>query len=97
MIYLDASALVTLIAGRQYELELRQFLAERPGLPMGTSTIGFVSATNGNTATVTGVWDGSIYVPYTRIESSGDYLVISANGSTLYAGLAQVIRPGTAG
>ena len=42
MIYLDASALVTLIAGRQYEPELRQFLAERPGLPMGTSTIGFV-------------------------------------------------------
>ncbi len=42
MIYLDASALVTLIAGRQYEPELRRFLAERPGLPMGTSTIGFV-------------------------------------------------------
>jgi predicted nucleic acid-binding protein len=42
LIYMDASALVTLIAGRQYEPELRRFLAERPGLPMGTSTIGFV-------------------------------------------------------
>ncbi len=42
MIYLDASALVTLIAGRQYAAELRQFLAARPGIPMGTSTIGFV-------------------------------------------------------
>jgi uncharacterized protein len=42
LIYLDASAVITLIAGRQYEAELRQFLAGRPGLPMGTSTIGFV-------------------------------------------------------
>lgn len=42
MIYLDASALVTLIAGRQYADELRQFLAARPGMPMGTSTIGLV-------------------------------------------------------
>lgn len=42
MIYLDASAVVTLIAGRQYEPELRRFLAGRPGLPMGMSTIGFV-------------------------------------------------------
>jgi predicted nucleic acid-binding protein len=42
VIYLDASALVTLIAGRQYAPELRQFLSARPGLPIGTSTIGFV-------------------------------------------------------
>lgn len=42
MIYLDASALITLLAGRQYAPELRQFLAGRPGTPMGTSTIGFV-------------------------------------------------------
>jgi uncharacterized protein len=42
LIYLDASALITLLAGRQYAPELRQFLAERPGMPMGTSTIGFV-------------------------------------------------------
>jgi predicted nucleic acid-binding protein len=42
LIYLDASALITLIAGRQYAAELRQFLAGRPGMPMGTSTIGFV-------------------------------------------------------
>jgi predicted nucleic acid-binding protein len=42
LIYLDASALITLIAGRQYAPELRQFLAGRPGMPMGTSTIGFV-------------------------------------------------------
>jgi uncharacterized protein len=42
LIYLDASALVTLVSGRQYATELRDFLAARPGLPMGTSTIGFV-------------------------------------------------------
>lgn len=42
MIYLDASALVTLIAGRQYAPELRELLASRPGMPMGTSTIGLV-------------------------------------------------------
>jgi predicted nucleic acid-binding protein len=42
LIYLDASALITLIAGRQYAPELRQFLSGRPGMPMGTSTIGFV-------------------------------------------------------
>jgi uncharacterized protein len=42
LIYLDASALVTLISGRPYADELRDFLAERPGQPMGTSTIGFV-------------------------------------------------------
>lgn len=42
MIYLDASALVTLIAGRQYALELHEFLRERQGLPLGTSTVGFV-------------------------------------------------------
>jgi predicted nucleic acid-binding protein len=42
LIYLDASALITLIAGRQYAAELRQFLAGSPGMPMGTSTIGFV-------------------------------------------------------
>lgn len=42
MIYLDASALVTLLSGRRYATELRQFLTGRPGLPMGTSTVGFV-------------------------------------------------------
>lgn len=42
MIYLDASALITLISGRPYTTELRAFLAARPGMPMGTSTIGFV-------------------------------------------------------
>ena len=42
MIYLDASALVTLLAGRQYAADLRRFLAGKPGMPMGTSTIGFV-------------------------------------------------------
>jgi predicted nucleic acid-binding protein len=39
---LDASALVTLVSGRPYATELRDFLAGRPGMPMGTSTIGFV-------------------------------------------------------
>jgi predicted nucleic acid-binding protein len=44
LIYLDATALVTLIAGRHYVDELRDFLADRPAMPMGTSTIGYVEA-----------------------------------------------------
>ncbi len=42
MIYLDASALITLVTGRPYATQLRDFLAGRPAMPMGTSTIGFV-------------------------------------------------------
>lgn len=42
MIYIDASALVTLIAGRQYIDELRAFLSSKPEMPIGTSTVGFV-------------------------------------------------------
>jgi uncharacterized protein len=42
VIYLDASALITLVSGRPYAGELRDFLAARPGMPMGTSTVGFV-------------------------------------------------------
>ena len=42
MIYLDASALVSLITGRPYARELRDFLAQSPEMPMGTSTIGFI-------------------------------------------------------
>lgn len=42
MIYLDASALVTLVTGRLYAPELREFLAQQPEMPMGTSTIGFI-------------------------------------------------------
>jgi uncharacterized protein len=42
VIYLDASALVTLVAGRPYSTELREFLAQSPEMPMGTSTIGFI-------------------------------------------------------
>jgi uncharacterized protein len=42
VIYLDASALVTLVTGRSYALELREFLARSPEMPMGTSTIGFI-------------------------------------------------------
>jgi predicted nucleic acid-binding protein len=42
LIYLDASALVTLVCGREYATELRVFLDSRPGIPMGTSTVGFV-------------------------------------------------------
>jgi predicted nucleic acid-binding protein len=42
LIYLDASALITLVSGRRYANELRRFLADRPGQPMGTSTVGFV-------------------------------------------------------
>jgi predicted nucleic acid-binding protein len=42
VIYLDASALVTLVAGRTYASDLRDYLATKPDLPMGTSTVGFV-------------------------------------------------------
>ncbi|MEV4662663.1 type II toxin-antitoxin system VapC family toxin [Micromonospora echinofusca] len=42
MIYLDSSALITLIAGRTYATELQDFLASRVGMPMGTSSVGFV-------------------------------------------------------
>lgn len=42
MIYLDASALVTLLARRTYAKELREFLDSRPVMPMATSTLGFV-------------------------------------------------------
>lgn len=42
MIYLDASAIVTLILGRRYADELRDYLDGRPHTPLGTSTIGLV-------------------------------------------------------
>jgi len=42
VIYFDASALVTLVTGRAYARELREFLAQSPEMPMGTSTIGFI-------------------------------------------------------
>ncbi|HEX3489557.1 MAG TPA: type II toxin-antitoxin system VapC family toxin [Streptosporangiaceae bacterium] len=42
MIYLDASALVSLVTGRPYAHELREFLGQSPEMPMGTSTIGFI-------------------------------------------------------
>ena len=44
MIYLDASALVTLISGRSnaYGTQLRTYLASKPGLPMASSTVGFI-------------------------------------------------------
>lgn len=42
MIYLDSSALVTLVSGRQYAVELVEYLTSHPGVPMSTSTLGFV-------------------------------------------------------
>lgn len=42
MIYLDSSALVTLVGGRQYSVELGEYLTTHPGVPMSTSTLGFV-------------------------------------------------------
>ncbi|MEW2377310.1 type II toxin-antitoxin system VapC family toxin [Micromonospora sp. NPDC047812] len=42
MIYLDSSALITLIAGRTHATELQDFLDSRVGMPMGTSSVGFV-------------------------------------------------------
>lgn len=42
MIYLDSSALVTMVSRRAPYEELRRWLATRPGLPMATSTLGFI-------------------------------------------------------
>jgi predicted nucleic acid-binding protein len=42
VIYLDASALVTLLAGRAYAKEQREVLSGRPVMPVATSTLGFV-------------------------------------------------------
>lgn len=42
MIYLDSSAIITLVAGRRHAHELRDFLATKPTMPMGTSTLGFI-------------------------------------------------------
>lgn len=42
MIYMDTSAIVTLLSGRQYAPELRAELARRPPAPMATSSLGFV-------------------------------------------------------
>ncbi len=42
MIYLDSSALVTLVSGRAYARDLRAYLAAKADMPMATSTIGFV-------------------------------------------------------
>ncbi|WP_245797626.1 type II toxin-antitoxin system VapC family toxin [Mangrovactinospora gilvigrisea] len=39
---MDSSALLTLMTGRRNSAELRVFLADRPGLPLATSTIGIV-------------------------------------------------------
>ena len=42
MIYLDASAIVTLLTGRPYARELDSFLANRPAVPTATSTVGLI-------------------------------------------------------
>jgi predicted nucleic acid-binding protein len=42
VIYLDASAIVTLVTGRRYVSQLRDYLDGRPHTPLGTSTIGLV-------------------------------------------------------
>jgi predicted nucleic acid-binding protein len=42
VIYLDASAIVTLVLGRRHAEELRDYLDGRPHTPLGTSTIGLV-------------------------------------------------------
>jgi uncharacterized protein len=42
LIYLDASALITLITGRSYAAPLRDFLSAKPSMPMGTSSVGLV-------------------------------------------------------
>jgi uncharacterized protein len=42
VIYLDASAIVTLVLERNRVTELQSYLDERPHTPLGTSTIGLV-------------------------------------------------------
>lgn len=42
MIYMDSSALLTMMTGRNNARALKEFLAERPGRPLATSTIGIV-------------------------------------------------------
>ncbi|MFI1196964.1 type II toxin-antitoxin system VapC family toxin [Micromonospora sp. NPDC020750] len=42
MIYLDSSALITLLSGRTYATELQEFLESRAGVPMAISSVGFV-------------------------------------------------------
>ncbi|QVQ52600.1 type II toxin-antitoxin system VapC family toxin [Spiractinospora alimapuensis] len=42
MIYLDSSALVTLVSQRRHVKALRGYLDAQPSMPMATSTIGFV-------------------------------------------------------
>lgn len=42
MIYMDSSALITLLTSRPAAAELRVFLSDRAGLPLATSTIGIV-------------------------------------------------------
>lgn len=39
---MDASALVTVTIGRRNAPDLRVYLADHPGVPMGTSSIGFI-------------------------------------------------------
>lgn len=39
---MDSSALLTLLTSRSNAAALRRFLAARPGVPMATSTLGFV-------------------------------------------------------
>jgi predicted nucleic acid-binding protein len=42
VIYLDTSAMITMVAERTYAAELREYLAEDPSSMLYTSTIGFV-------------------------------------------------------
>lgn len=42
MIYLDTSAIVTLLSRCHYARELGEYLASRPSIPMATSSLGFV-------------------------------------------------------
>ena len=42
MIYLDSSAIVTLISGRPYADALYDYLAAKPPVPIATSTVGLV-------------------------------------------------------
>ncbi len=42
MIYLDASAIVTVISGRPYADALYGYLSDKPPMPMATSTVGLV-------------------------------------------------------
>lgn len=80
MIYLDASAIVTLVLGRRYTDELRAYLDGRPDAPLGTSTIGLVETVR--TADQFGTFPGllaELRDAYTEILVTGEVRDLAAH------------------